>query len=176
MLTVITGGSKNGKSHIAESVIGEYDLPKFYIATMEPYCDEAHEAIERHRKMRSGKGFRTIEKYTDIHEIELPERCAVLLECACNLCANEMFSAGEKEPVGKMLGGIKKLLERAEVLVVVTNQVGDDGIEYPQETMDYIADMGRFNAALADMADCVIEAVYGIPLVIKGKEKLPCIF
>ena len=143
---------------------------------MEPYCDEAHEAIERHRKMRSGKGFRTIEKYTDIHEIELPERCAVLLECACNLCANEMFSAGEKEPVGKMLGGIKRLLERAEVLVVVTNQVGDDGIEYPRETMDYIADMGRFNAALADMADCVIEAVYGIPLVIKGKEKLPCIF
>ena len=50
------------------------------------------------------------------------------------------------------------------------------GIEYPRETMDYIANMGRFNAALADMADCVIEAVYGIPLVIKGKEKLPCIF
>lgn len=176
MLILITGGSKNGKSHIAESIIEQYDLPRFYIATMEPFCEEAHAAIERHRRIRSGKGFETIEKYTNLHEVELPCRSAVLLECACNLCANEMFSAEEKEPVKKIAAGVEKLLEKADVLVMVTNQVGDDGVSYAPETMDYIRNMGKLNIALAEMADCVIEAVYGIPLFLKGKEKCPCTF
>lgn len=169
MLVLITGGSKNGKSHIAEAIISEYSLPKYYIATMEPFCDEAHTAIERHRKIRSGKGFETIEKYTDIGEIRLAEKSAVLLECACNLCANEMFSAGVKSPTEKIMCGIETLLKSAEVLVIVTNQVGDDGIEYPHETMEYIKNMGLLNAALAKKADCVIEAVYGIPIMQKGE-------
>ncbi len=97
MLVLITGGSKNGKSHIAEKIITSCELSRFYVATMEPFGEEAMVAIERHRRIRSGKNFITIEKYTDIQEIELPEQCAVLLECACNLCANEMFSKKEKD-------------------------------------------------------------------------------
>lgn len=174
MLILITGGSKNGKSHIAEKILDSDSLPKFYIATMEPYCEEALSAIECHRKIRSGKGFRTIEKYTDIDEVVLPDKCSVLLECMCNLCANEMFSANCKEPVNKILTGIDQLLEKAETLVIVTNQVGDDGILYPPETMDYIRNMGIINRRLSEKADCVIEAVYGIPIILKG-EKPPCI-
>lgn len=167
MLILITGGSKNGKSSAAEKIITSYDLPRFYIAAMEPYCDEACAAIERHRKMRAGKNFETIEKYTDIHEIELPDNCAVLLECACNLCANEMFSAGCTDPVGKISYGVDRLLEKARILVIVTNEVGSDGIAYPPETMGYIKNMGALNRLLAYKADCVIEAVYGIPVFLK---------
>lgn len=138
---------------------------------MEPYCDDAFEAIERHHKMRSGKGFVTIEKYTDIHEIELPEGCSVLLECACNLLANETFLAKEEKPVEKILFGIETLTAKAQNLIIVTNQVGEDGIEYPAETMDYIRNMGMLNMKMAQLADNVIEAVYGIPVVIKGSMK-----
>lgn len=168
MLTVITGGSKCGKSSIAEDILSRFNGKKIYIATMEPYCEEAHAAIERHRKMRFGKGFETVEKYTDIHELDLPDRCGVLLECACNLMANEMFSAGEKEPVRKIMNGIDKLSERASEIIIVTNTVGEDGIEYPAETMDYIKNMGILNYALSERADRVIEAVYGIPVMLKG--------
>ena len=168
MLTVITGGSKCGKSSIAEEILSRKSGKKIYIATMEPYCEEAHAAIERHRKMRFGKGFETVEKYTDIHEIDIPDRCGVLLECACNLMANEMFSAGEKEPVTKIIKGIDKLTKRASEVIVVTNSVGEDGIEYPKETLDYIKNMGLLNYALSERADRVIEAVYGIPVVLKG--------
>lgn len=168
MLTVITGGSKCGKSSIAEDILSRFNGKKIYIATMEPYCEEAHAAIVRHRKMRFGKGFETVEKYTDIHELDLPDRCGVLLECACNLMANEMFSAGEKEPVRKIMNGIDKLSERASEIIIVTNSVGEDGIEYPAETMDYIKNMGILNCALSERADRVIEAVYGIPLILKG--------
>lgn len=168
MLTVITGGSKCGKSSIAENILSRFNGRKIYIATMEPYCEEAHAAIERHRKMRLGKGFETVEKYTDIHDVNIPEGCGVLLECACNLMANEMFSAGEKEPVEKIVGGIEKLTGRAAEVIIVTNSVGEDGIEYPAETMEYIKNMGILNCYLSERADRVIEAVYGIPVVLKG--------
>lgn len=169
MLILITGGSKNGKSRLAESIICRSPLPRIYIATMEPYCDESRAAIERHRKIRSGKGFETIEKYTDTDEIELTEKSAVLLECACNLCANEMFAAGCEAPAEKICRGIKKLLMKSELLVVVTNQVGNDGFSYPDKTDEYIRNMGRLNGMLSQLADCVIETVYGIPLILKGE-------
>lgn len=168
MLTVITGGSKCGKSSIAEDILSGFKGRKIYIATMEPYCEEAHTAIERHRKMRLGKGFETVEKYTDIHKVDISDGCGVLLECACNLMANEMFSAGEKEPVHKIIKGIDKLTECASEVIIVTNSVGEDGIEYPKETMDYIKNMGLLNCALSRRADRVIEAVYDIPLILKG--------
>ncbi|MCI7768633.1 MAG: bifunctional adenosylcobinamide kinase/adenosylcobinamide-phosphate guanylyltransferase [Oscillospiraceae bacterium] len=168
MLTVITGGSKCGKSSIAEDILSGVPGRKIYIAAMEPFGEEAHAAIERHRKMRFGKGFETIEKYTDIHELNIPEGCGVLLECACNLMANEMFSAGEKEPVQKILMGVEKLSGIASELIIVTNSVGEDGISYPPQTMEYIRNMGRLGCALSLRADRVIEAVYGIPVMLKG--------
>ena len=175
MFTLITGGCKNGKSHIAEEIICSSDLPKIYIATMEPYGEEAHLAIERHRKIRNGKGFETIEKYTDVNDIAFTQKSAVLLECACNLLANEMFSAGCQNPVDKIIDGVKNLVENnAAELVIVTNQVGSDGIDYSAETMKYIEKMGIFNQRLASEADCVIEAVWGIPVILKG-EKPSCL-
>ena len=171
MLTLITGGSKCGKSSIAEDILSLVQGRKIYIATMEPYCDEAHRAIERHRKMRLGKGFETIEKYTDIRDVTVPNGCGILLECACNLMANEMFSKGGKSPAQKIMSGISKLSDRADHFIIVTNQVGDDGIEYPDETMEYIRQMGLLNAAIAQAADVVIEAVYGVPVYLKGAAK-----
>lgn len=170
---VITGGSKCGKSRLAEEICGRYTGEKIYLATMRPYGTEAHEAISRHRAMRKNKGFLTREQYTDIEQVELPGRCAVLLECMGNLLANEMFS-GEK-PVGctgKILSGIRSLQERTELLAIVTNQVGADGMEYTPETRAYIAALGEINRKIAETADLVIECVYGIPVVLRGE--YPC--
>ena len=71
MTTLVTGGSKCGKSSFAEKMLEGFPGRKVYIATMQPFGEDASEAIERHRKMREGKGFETVEKYTDIHEISL---------------------------------------------------------------------------------------------------------
>lgn len=173
MTTLITGGSKCGKSSLAEKLLSEFKGRKIYIATMQPFGEDAFEAIGRHRKMRAGKGFETIEKYTDIHEIPLPEDCAVLLECMGNLCANEMFSCGSiTDPTDKIVSGIRKLAERAAELVIVTNQVGGDGISYVETTAEYIRVLGGINREIAVSADNVIECVYGIPIVLKGE--LPC--
>lgn len=186
MLVLITGGSKCGKSRIAEAIIMQYGKKRYYIATMEPYGEEAENAIRRHRDMRAGKGFETIERYTDVGGIRLPytgrltqgdsiagvQGTSALLECMGNLCANEMFSPqGIHEGVAeKILADIDRLYRQTELLVIVTNQVGADGMMYPPQTMDYIRVLGCINASLAARADMVIEAVFGLPVLQKGRE------
>lgn len=169
-MTVVIGGSKCGKSGYAEKILDSFDGKKLYIATMIPYGDEAQTAIERHRKMRSNKGFETVEKYTDLQEIRLPKNYAVLLECMGNLIANEMFKNEEiTDPTEKILKGIESLNAQAQHLVIVTNNVASDGVFYESGTMEYIRVMGEINRRMSELADNVTECVYGIPLVVKGK-------
>ncbi len=172
MLILITGGSKCGKSSLAESFFDKFRGKKFYIATMIPYGDEAHQAIERHRKIRSGKGFDTIEKYTDINDIDIPENSGVLVECMGNLCANEMFSDENKifSSCEKIISGIKKLSEKCSLLVIVSNNVGNDGMNYDCGTAEYIKNLGIINSKIAEFSDIVIECVYGIPVFLKGEK------
>lgn len=172
MMILITGGSKCGKSSTAEGLLNGFPGEKYYIASMEPFGAEAQRAIARHREMRRGKGFRTIERPRDIGGIEFPDSplpCCALLECLTTLCANEMFAPdGINDPTGRILSGLRSLSERVGKLVVVTNEVSADGIDYPAETMEYIRVMSRLNSAAAEISDVVIECVCGIPLTLKG--------
>ena len=52
-------------------------------------------------------------------------------------------------------------------LVLVTNEIFSDGYRYEEETMEYQRILGNINVRLAEMADCVTEVVYGIPVRIK---------
>lgn len=170
MTVLVTGGAKCGKSHFAEKFFSGFEGRKFYIATMQPYGEEAFAAIERHRKLRAGKGFETVEKYTDIEGISVPESCGLLLECTANLCANEMFKDGEiTDPTDKIIRGFEYLKNRAKLLVIVTNEVGNDGVDYDKGTAKYIEAMGEINRRAAELADRVVECVYGIPVPLKGE-------
>ena len=173
MTTLITGGSKCGKSSLAESIISRFGGKKIYLATMQPYGEEARIIIERHREQRKSKGFETVERYTDIGDTPLPENCAVLLECIGNLCANEMFADGNiVYPAEKIVKELRRLAERVRELVIVSVRVGSDGIAYEEGTAAYIREIGKINSGIAAFADNVIECVFGIPVVLKGE--LPC--
>ena len=169
MFILITGGSKSGKSSLAEKIICSGTNRRYYIATMKPFGDEAESAIRRHRKMREGKGFITVEQYTDIENADIGNGSDVLLECVGNLCANEMFSAGISRPSEKISNGILRLRDRADTLVTVTNQISSDGMIYPSDTMRYMEELSLIGALLAAAADTVIESVFGIPVVLKGE-------
>lgn len=171
MFLIVTGGSGSGKSAYAESRIMELPIEnRIYIATMYPFDEESHKRIARHRAMRATKHFQTVERYVDMKHVELPENAIVLLECMSNLTANEMYQengAGENT-VEAVLEGIKKLKEKCRDLIVVTNEVFSDGIDYDPETMRYLSYLGGINAGIAKMADEVVEVVYGIPVWHKG--------
>ena len=94
MIHLVTGGSGSGKSEYAENWLtgrNKKDGTYIYIATMQPYTEETMKKIERHHRLRAGKGFRTLEKYTDLSELEIPKNQGILLECISNLVANELY-------------------------------------------------------------------------------------
>lgn len=189
MLYLITGGSGSGKSEYAETLAVHEFAPQhgqgglFYVATMQPYDDECVARIERHRNMRKEKGFTTIECQTHLERVNAGKQDVLLLECMSNLLANEMyFEQGRIRGRGEralpqleeaVLKPLRFLKQSSGGLVIVTNEVFSDGVQYDEETMNYIGLLGRVNQELAAMADAVIEVVCSIPLAVKGE--LPCL-
>ncbi len=169
MLILVTGGAASGKSAIAESLCLSH-TPRFYLACMQPFGAEGEARIARHRAMRSGKGFTTVERYTDLASLVLPARGVVLLEDLGNLAANEMFStAPVSDPFDAVMRGIDALLLQCERLVVVTDEIFSDGVAYELLTEAYQEALGRINRAVAARADAVIEAVANLPILLKGE-------
>ena len=182
MMMLVIGGASCGKSAYAEEAARKGPVPRYYLAAMRPYGEEGLRRVERHRALRAGKGFETIERYTDLASLTLPppdtdgsgikeKRGTVLLECVGNLTANEMFDeeGNMSDPADRVVRGIAHLREQCRLLVVVTNNVGSDGVEYAESTRAYISSLGKINAALAAAADTVVEVVAGIPVLLKGE-------
>lgn len=180
MMHLITGGSASGKSAYAEKMAVEAGAKsRYYLATMKPWGKEGQERVEKHRNMRAGKGFATVECYTCLEQAALsfgeeqPENRVILLECMSNLAANEQFDEGgsDQEILTRMKRGIRSLQKQAETLIIVTNEVFSDGVSYEPETVRYLRLMGEINAFLAREADWVTEVVFGIPVVWKSGQR-----
>lgn len=171
MLTLITGGSGSGKSAYAEDwILSRGTGRRIYIATMEPFGSEGARRIARHRRLREGKGFETVERYTNLDGLRIPEGSKVLLECMSNLVANEIFredGAGERV-LEAVVSGVRHLQAAAGDFCIVTNDIFSDGIHYEKETEQYQKYLAGINCELALMAEEVIEVVYGIPVFMKG--------
>lgn len=170
MTILVSGGASCGKSEFAERLIVEAGgNRRIYFATMEVWDDEGRAKAEKHRRMRAGKGFETLERPRDLTADDLPDGCDVLLECLANLTANECFGGlGADGCAERIAKSVRELSKKARLLVVVTNEVFSDGIDYPQETASYMRELGRANRLVADFADQVIEVVCGIPVFHKG--------
>lgn len=176
MITLILGGSGSGKSEFAENLARTSAGKKYYIATMAVRDDESSKKVQHHRKMRCGKNFKTIEAETNIAQVCV-DGGTVLLECMSNLVANEVFG-----PLGAMenaydsiIQGIDALAEKAENLIVVSNEIFSDGLTYDEATIQYILLLGKINCYLTQIANEVIEVVYGIPIYHKRGEKEKCL-
>ena len=194
MITLVTGGSGSGKSAYAESLLSSCEGIRYYIATMRIYDAEGEKKVERHRKLRAGKGFLTIDSPMNVGKIQFvyagesgqaqyrqeaerkvqcsSEKKSALLECMSNLTANEMFTKdgmkSEEEVVEKIVSDMQTLSQKLDNLVIVTNNVFEDGVIYDAGTMEYLRALGRINTALARLADRVAEVVVGIPVELKG--------
>lgn len=175
MITLVIGGSGSGKSAYAEDLLSEYNKNKYYLATMIVNDQEAEKRVDRHRELRRGKGFETIECSSNIDTVAgvLPEdgSAVMLLECMSNLVANEMFEHSQaksaEEVTAKLLKDIQHLASKLSQLVIITNNVSEDGTEYDSTTMAYIKAISDFNVRISEIADKVVEVVVGIPIVIK---------
>lgn len=171
MIVLVTGGSGCGKSTWAEKMVASLPNEKrVYVATMQVYDDESVKRVERHRAQRADKGFQTIECEKDLASADIAEGSIVLLEDLVNLMANEMFDGGK---VSRIVPALSELAKKCRHLIMVTNDVFSDGIDYEESTQEYIRQLAQINNAAAQIADCVVEVIYSIPVAVKGE--LPCV-
>ena len=169
---VVTEGSGSGKSAYAEDLIMKLktdskDSQLIYLATMLPYGEETQKKIERHKKLRAGKGFKTVECFGELKKLTWHENDILLLECMSNLLADEIYEVKSEAPAEEIMAGIKCICDNAKHLVVVTNEVFSDGVMYDEETLKYIEILAEINCSMAETADEVTEVVCGIPVRIK---------
>lgn len=172
MLVFVIGGSGSGKSEYAEGrVLAAGDMPRYYVATMEPFGPEAKKRIGRHRVLRAGKGFLTVECACRLESLQLPAGGAVLIEDLSNLIANEIWSARgrgfSRHLAGEVCDGVLRLLAEQELVVIVGNDIHRDIGELTAETKQFVEILAEVQALLAGRADEVTEVVCGIALKVK---------
>lgn len=177
MFVLITGGAASGKSEIAENLTVAMSCGQTaYVATMLAHDGEGQRRVEKHRHMRAGKGFETLEIPYGLHE-HLPALAGydtVLMECMSNLLLNEIFvrNLNYEEASASIAKAVAEAASAVPHLVVVSGVIFPDLKEYDAFTLEYIKGLGLLNRGLAARADAVLEAVCGIPVIYKGRKEL----
>ena len=193
MFTMVIGGSASGKSDYAERHVLSLkgDGPRLYIATMEPFGEEARARIARHHAMRRDRGFETIECYRNAGAVRLPENSSVLLEDLGNLVANELFGtepaqAGERRDLPIDKDGKLSETDPAQadaltdwnadnICTVLLNRIAADidSLRAQCSHLTIVTNLlAALNRKLAAGADLVVEVVCGLPDVLKGPENM----
>ena len=171
-MILIFGGASSGKSRYAELRLSELSgQPKIYMAVSEVYDDEMRERVRIHQAMRADKGFLTIERTRDLGGANIPAGSSVMIESLTAWAANEMFTAeGVKDSghvVGKVLADLSVIMERANDVVIVADDIFSDGGEYDSLTENYVKTLAELTVKIAGVSDEVTEVISGLPVSYK---------
>lgn len=179
MLVFISGGVRSGKSSLGEKLAVHIagKNRKIYLATSRHYDEEIISRIRLHQQMRAEKGFFTIDQSIDLGDVAplLKQEDTVLLDCLGTLLANEMFDRGETsaEPEwvrDKILTDLFEIKNNVTNLLVISNEIFGDGIDYDESTETYMQTLGQLHIELVRAADTAIECVYSCNQYHKGTE------
>ncbi len=173
MTYFLSGGSKSGKSMLAQSISKSLPAPHYYLATLRPTDEEDRAIVRRHLQERDSWGFETIECESGIlSALELAlENGTFLLDSVTALLANEMFradgsvdfTAGER-----LASDLVRFAAMAKNVVFVADFVFSDGRGYGELTEQYKKALGHVGVALAGVCENVAELTASIPVWYKG--------
>ena len=192
MIVLVVGGAKSGKSMFAQNlskslneslknpISGQLDgeiereVGKlYYVATMNPYDLEDLKRIENHLREREGYGFNTIEETLNMSKVSslIKEEDTVLIDSITSLVTNYMFRGKEfyKDVSDDILSGILEIINNYKNVVIVSDYLFSDSIQYDCYTENFRKEIGVVNRKLAKIADTVVECSYGNIIYHKGK-------
>ena len=178
MIVFICGGSKSGKSSLAQNISRALikDKPLYYIATMIPSDNEDKEKIRLHIEDRADMGFETVEcgrnilSVTDSTDIE----GTFMLDSVTALLTNEMYGNFATKGVDASAGqrcaaDIKSLAETVKNIVIVSDYIFSDGNSYDKDTELFTESLACIGNSIAQYADVVMEMNFGNATIHKGK-------
>ncbi len=176
---MITGGSRSGKSVLAEKKAAEYGKRSvLYIATAIATDEDIQERIRVHQERRDSE-WGTYEGYRDLGDvIRETEKTTILLDCVTVLITNILFEeerdfdtiskeeiAGIEADVMKELGNIiKGARDGNKTLILVTNELGMSMVSSYRLGRIFTDMAGKANQLIASLSEEVYLSVSGIPL------------
>ena len=177
MTVLIVGGSKSGKSSLAQNVCAELagDGPLYYLATMIPQDGEDEARIARHIEDRAGMGFKTLEQGRDLTAVlsRAEKNGTFLLDSVTALLLNELYpdpTTWKLDPAApdRCQAGLEALCGQVKNIVLVSDYIYSDAMKYDEETEIYRRGLAQLDRFLAGIADTVIEVSAGSHIFHKG--------
>jgi adenosyl cobinamide kinase/adenosyl cobinamide phosphate guanylyltransferase len=171
-LTLVTGGSRSGKSSYALSLAEQRagDGRAFFIATAQAIDEEMQARIAHHQSLRPGI-FETIEAPVELCEAvsKLDRRAGVVvIDCLTIWVSNLLAANRDDAAIMAEAGHLADLLKRATFdCFVVTDEVGSGIVPMAPLSRRFRDLLGWTNQTVARAADQVLLMVAGYPLRVK---------
>lgn len=175
-ITLVTGGSRSGKSLYAQRLAEAIPGRRVFIATAPVTDAEMADRVRRHREARTGLDWETAEEGVRLAETlrEATGYGVALVDCLTLWVNNLMYEAEQRgaevteEDVAERCG---ELLEACRAfpgeVVLITNEVGMGIVPGDALSRRFRDLAGRCNQVVAAGADAVTLVVCGLPMCLK---------
>lgn len=169
MKQLILGGSRSGKSRLAENYAKETSMKRVYVATAQALDAEMQARIGLHQAQRDDlwelveapiQLAAAIEKYSAENTCVLVD-CLTLWLSNCLLSEDKTLWASEREAL------IQVVNEASGSLIFVGNEVGSGIVPMGELSRSFVDENGRLHQDLAALCDKVVYVVAGLPHVLK---------
>lgn len=179
-ITLVTGGSRSGKSSFGEGLLREED-DVLYIATSIVTDDEMGQRVFIHKSRRNEK-WQTFEGYKNLNKIIEETNCKyIMLECITTMITNLMFDSytdfdniskqGIQSLEDSISGQVTEIISSARTfdkeLVIITNEVGFGLVSEYRLGRIFTDISGRVNQLIGKLCDEAYLVVSGLPLKLK---------
>jgi adenosylcobinamide kinase/adenosylcobinamide-phosphate guanylyltransferase len=176
-ITLITGGCRSGKSRHAQELAEQAGQRRLFIATAPVLDAEMRKRVEKHRQMRQGRGWETVEEQIDLsgclHRADTVD--VILCDCLTLWINNLLFDADKSGGLideDHMTQLTRRVCDAGRSIPArvffVTNEVGMGIVPENNLSRLYRDLVGRCNQEIAAVADSVVLMVSGIPINVKG--------
>lgn len=169
MVTLVTGGTRSGKSRWAMTQARTLSASPVYVATSRVLDAEYRARVERHRADR-GDEWTTLEEDVAIDSLALDGR-VVVVDCLTLWLTNLILDAKDdaETALKQARQQLDRLMARPAIWFLVSNELGL-GLHADTELGRRFVDLQGFvNQHVAAAADRVVLMVAGLPLWVKGK-------
>jgi adenosylcobinamide kinase / adenosylcobinamide-phosphate guanylyltransferase len=170
-LTLLTGGSRSGKSTYALKLASGYGDHRVFIATALATDDEMKARIDKHKHDR-GQAFNTVEAPYNLADaiMTLDSECSVAVVDCLTVWLGNMFYKFDNDDraIEDAISGLCLAVQKRPFdLILVTNEVGMGIVPDNALARRFRDAQGSLNQRIAACADAVYLCCCGIPLEIK---------